>query len=107
VLLRQIEQSLSDPLAELPVDEQAELHALAYLSDEALWTIVREQMPADKQTRMQALMDKNNLGEIGEAEYAELSRLVEQGQKLTLRKAQAGALLTGRGYTVTPQDMHG
>ena len=60
ILLRQIEQALTDPLASLPLDEQAELHALTYLSDEALWTIAREKMPLVNQNRMQVLMDKNN-----------------------------------------------
>ncbi len=54
---------------------------------------------------MRVLMDKNNFGDVSEDEYAELSRLVEQGQKLMLRKAQAGALLTERGHKVTPQKM--
>jgi hypothetical protein len=105
VLLRQIEQSINDPLANLHQDEQAELHALAYLSDEALWTIAREKMPADKQAHLQILMDKNNLGDLSAAEQDEFNQLIEQGQKLMLRKAQAASLLTQRGYQVTAQSM--
>lgn len=105
VLLTHLAQSFEKPFALLPEAEQNELHALNYLSDEALWTIAREKMPADKQHQMQRLMDKNNFGEITESEYRELSELVEQGQKLMLRKAQAAALLTRRGYTVTSAQM--
>jgi hypothetical protein len=105
LLLRQIEQSLNDPLAGLPHDEQAELHALVYLSDDTLWTIAREKMPTDKQARLQILMDKNNLSDVGDDERDEFNQLVEQGQKLMLRKAQAGSILTQRGYKVTPQSM--
>jgi hypothetical protein len=105
VLLNQLEGVFADPLAKLPADEQAELHAMAYLSTDALWTIAREQMSSDRQARMQTLMLRNSDGSITEQEYRELEQLVEQGQKLMLRKAQASALLTRRGYKVTPEDM--
>jgi hypothetical protein len=100
VILARLEESL-EPLIDLPVEERTELHALAYLSDDTLWTIAREQMPNARQERMQALMDKNSLGTISDDEYQELGRLVEQGERLTLRKAEAMKLLMDRGYSVT------
>lgn len=106
ILLHQLETALPEPLSFLPDDEQAELNALSYLSDDALWTIAREQMPAERQARMQILMDKNTRGTLSKAEVTELAQLVEQGQRLMLRKAQASALLTRRGFTVTPDDMY-
>ena len=105
VLLEQLETALATPLPTLPPDEQAELDALTYLSDDALWTIAREQMPAPKQARMQTLMDANTQGTITSDEHAELTRLVDQGQRLMLRKAQAAALLTERGHRVVPENM--
>jgi len=45
ILRQHLEDAFSPPLPELPPDEQAELDALAHLSDDALWTIAREQMP--------------------------------------------------------------
>jgi hypothetical protein len=98
-------KTLSPELPTLPPDEAAELDALRHLSDDALWTIAREQMPKDIQRHMQELMDKNSSGAISADELTELERLVERGQRLTLRKSEAAALLTGRGYKVTPQDM--
>ena len=86
-------------------DEEAELAALKNLSDDALWTIAREQMPADLANRMQILMDRNLRGSIMPDEYAELEQLVERGQHLTVRKSEAMALLTGRGFQVTPEDL--
>jgi len=80
----------------LPPDEEAELAALHHLSDDALWTIARAQMQDSLQARMQTLMDRNSLGQITAEEYAELEALVERGQKLTLRKAEAAAILTER-----------
>jgi hypothetical protein len=93
------------PLPTLPPDEEAELDALKQLSDDALWTIAREQMARDAQERMSVLMDKNSSGTISSEEYRELQQLVERGQRLTLRKSEAAALLTKRGYKVTPKDL--
>jgi hypothetical protein len=89
----------------LPHEELAELEALRFLSDDALWTIAREQMPQAKQSIMQNLMDKNTAGTITDAEHAQLSDFVKQGQGLTLRKAEAMKLLLERGYTVTLDDL--
>ncbi|MFN8371994.1 MAG: hypothetical protein U0694_03840 [Anaerolineae bacterium] len=105
VLLHQLEEAFADPFVKLPTDEQAELQAMTYLSTDVLWTIAREQMPSERQARMQVLMERNSDGSITEQEFRELEQLVEQGQKLMLRKAQASALLTRRGYKVTPDDM--
>ncbi|GIK64406.1 MAG: hypothetical protein BroJett018_22000 [Chloroflexota bacterium] len=104
VFLHELENAFLPPL---PEDEEAELSALNYLSDEALWTIAREQMPSPRQERMQGLMDGNTKGTLSEAEYQELEHLVEQGQKLMLRKGKAAALLTERGYKVTRESLRG
>ena len=78
---------------------------MAYLSDDTLWTIAREQMQPAKQERMSLLMDKNSLGTIADEEYAELTTLVESGQRLTLRKAEAMKLLLDRGYQIGLEDL--
>jgi hypothetical protein len=98
-------QTLSSPLPALEPDEEAELEALKSLSDDALWTIAREQMPDDLQQQMSDLMERNSLGTITPAARAELEVLVERGQRLMVRKSEAAALLTRRGYTVTPEDI--
>src|SRR5216683_3198782 len=101
VLLQQLQAAFMAPLAPLPPDEQRELEALTSLSDEALWTLAREQMAQDKQARLQVLMDANSQGTLDEAQRIALETLVAQGQRLGVRKAQAAALLTERGYRVT------
>jgi hypothetical protein len=88
-------------MLDLPSDERAELQAMSYLSTDALWTIAREQMQPDLQHAMAQLMDKNSQGTITEDEFRDLSALVERGQRLTLRKAQAMKLLLDRGYSVS------
>jgi hypothetical protein len=92
-------------LPSLPPDEEAELAALQHLSDDALWTITRSRMADSLQNQMQALMDKNSTGEIDANELAELESLVERGQRLMVRKSEAAALLTRRGYRITPDDL--
>jgi hypothetical protein len=98
-------RTLAAPLPILEPDEESELEALKNLSDDALWTIAREQMPDELQQQMQDLMDKNSLGKIAPAEFDELQKLVERGQRLMLRKSEAAALLTQRGYAIAPEDM--
>jgi len=105
VLLQQLKDAFADPLPELPPHEQRELDALALLSDEALWTIAREQMAENKQARMQALMDANAEGTLDNIQRSELEALIEQGQRLSMRKAKAATLLTERGYTMTLDDL--
>lgn len=92
---------LAETTVLLEDEEEAELYALRYLSEDALWTIAREKLNPSTEKLMQELMDKNSQGSISPEEYTELSQLVERGQRLMLRKSEAAALLTQRGYTVT------
>jgi hypothetical protein len=97
-------QTLPAPLPILPDDVQAELDALKYLSDDALWTIAREQMPDAVQSRAHDLMNRNSQGTLSEAERSELDALVDRADRLMVRKAEAAALLRERGYPFTQQD---
>ncbi|MDX1993071.1 MAG: hypothetical protein SF029_11805 [bacterium] len=105
VIRAKLEGALDEPLFDLPDDEKEELKAMAYLSDDTLWTIAREQMQKTVQERMVALMTRNTHGTITDDEYAELSELVERGNRLTLRKAQAMKYLTERGHRITLDDL--
>ncbi|MCC7449053.1 MAG: hypothetical protein IT324_16665 [Anaerolineae bacterium] len=105
ILRQQILEAFADLLPKLPPDEVAELTALNQLSDDALRAIAREQLPADAQARLQALMDRNSMGTNSETEYRKLEALVERGQRLMVRKAEASAILTRRGHHITPSDL--
>lgn len=98
-------RTLSAPVPALPSDEEAELDAMKYLSDDALWTIAREQMPAQTQTRLQDLMEQHSRVTLPSEAHQELEHLVERGQRLMLRKSEAAALLTQRGYRLKSEDM--
>jgi hypothetical protein len=101
IICTRLEGALDQPMLDLPRDERAELHAMSYLSTDALWTIAREQMQPDLQHAMSQLMEKNSQGTITDDELRDLSALVERGQRLTLRKAQAMRLLVDRGYAIS------
>jgi hypothetical protein len=88
----------------MPEDEQAELKALHFLSDDALWTIAAEQMPESQKSRMETLMDANTRGTITENEFSELEALVERGNRLMLRKAEASGILIERGHSFKQED---
>lgn len=100
-----LEGAFVDSMLEIPLDEQVELKAMTYLSDDALFSMMREQMQHTKQLRVSALMDKNNIGTISDEEHAELVTLVDDGQRLTLRKATAMSILMDRGYKLKLDDM--
>ena len=104
VLSQQLESALDD-LTGLPADEQAELAALQHLSDDTLWTIAAEQMSRSTQERLTLLLALNKRGSLTDAEVSELDALLTYGDRLTLRKAEAAAILTKRGNIVTSKDM--
>lgn len=92
-------------LALLPTDEQDELKALRHLSDDTLWTIAAEQMSDAAKARMQILMDGNTAGTLTEEEHEELAKLVERGERLMVRKAEALGILIERGHSVSQEDL--
>jgi hypothetical protein len=52
VLLKPLQEAFTRPLPDLVPDEQRELEALTHLSNDALWTIAREQTPEGRQARL-------------------------------------------------------
>ena len=105
VIRTRLENALDEPSFDLPADERDELKAMAYLSDDALFNLMREQMQPTKQQQLSLLMDKNSRGTITDDEYRELATLVEDGERLMLRKATAMNLLMDRGHKVVLNDM--
>ena len=94
--------ALDDELDNLPTGEQAELRALHHLSGDALRAIAAEQMTSVNQALMGQLMERNSKGELSQEEQETLAALVERGDQLMLRKAEAAAILVHRGYAESP-----
>jgi len=97
--------SLDDELDNLPSDEQAELRALHHLSNDALRAIAAEQMTSVNQALMGQLMAKNSKGELNQEEQETLAELVERGDRLMVRKAEAAAILVQRGVAGSPEEL--
>ena len=97
---------LNDPFYTLPIDEQVELEALQQLSNDVLLMIAAEQMPSSIiQSRLQTLMTQHKRGVLAYSDYQELESLVERGDRLMLRKAEAAAILKQRGYPITQRHL--
>ena len=97
--------ALDEELDSLPSAEQAELRALHHLSDDALRAIAAEQMSSSNQLLMARLMERNDRGEITEEERKVLEELVERGDQLMLRKAEAAAIIVNRRYSGDVSDL--
>ncbi len=97
--------SLDDELDDLPSGEQAELRALHHLSDDALRAIAAEQMTVVNQALMGQLMTKNSKGELSGEEQEKLAALVDRGDQLMLRKAEAAAILVQRGAASSTEEL--
>ena len=95
VIRERLMEAFDQPLLDLPVDERAELQAMAYLSDDTLWTIAREQMQPAKQERLSLLMDNNSAGTITSDEFSELSVLVESGQRPHASQSRSDEIAAG------------
>lgn len=105
ILADRLFTALDEELDNLPTDEQAELRALHYLSDDALRAIAAEQMSSVNQAHLAQLMDRHSKGELGEPEQQILADLVERGDQLMLRKAEAAAILVQRGQADSPDEL--
>ena len=75
------------------------------LSDEVLRTIAREKAPTEVQERVTVLLALNKRTVLTSLESEELTLLLAYGDRITLRKAQAAAILTQRGHGLSRQDM--
>ncbi len=62
-------------------------------------------MPRSVQERMQVLGDRHSRGTTTPEEHVEYARLVEQGERLMLRKAWAAGILMDRGHQIAADDM--
>jgi hypothetical protein len=104
---RSIEKVLVDVLSaaspisdDLPPELQAELDALAQMSDDELWKIARSTFSTDQRRQYDRLLEKNSAGKLTPVEREQLKELRLESEQLMLRKAHAYALLKWRGYTL-------
>lgn len=98
-LLKIVESGLPS-LDKVPTGNRSELEAMETWSDQQLWRVAREELPADQQQELSNLLDKNQQGELSATDEARLDVLHAQANRSMLRKSYALALLKWRGNKV-------
>ena len=88
----------------LPPEVEAELRALEVLNDDVLWAVARSRISLTKQRRWRRLLEKSKQRGLTESEQQELERLMADGDRLTVCKAQAYLLLQERGHRIPELD---
>jgi hypothetical protein len=104
IVLASITGNLPPSLDDVPAEVREDLRALHTLDNDALWAIARSKLAPAQQAQLEALLARNSAGILTEAEREALERLGEETDRLTLRKAQAYALLRWRGFPLPSLD---
>jgi len=90
------------PVADdLPADLSEAISPLALLDDEALWRAARSHFPEEAAVQMEQLHLKCQREGLTGSEAETRAGLVRQYERAMLVRAQAAALLKGRGYDVS------
>jgi hypothetical protein len=104
ILIRAVEVGSPPNWEDTPAEFHVELASLDRLNDEALWRIARQRRTETDMLRWQELLDKTAHGSLTQDEAAELAQMRADADRLTLRKAQAVALLRWRGHILPPAE---
>ena len=87
---------------DLPLELANEMTAMTLLNDQALRQKAQSKLPATPQKKMDRLLDKKQAGKLDGKGQKELDILLSEVERIVLVRAQAAALLTQRGYRITP-----
>lgn len=79
------------------VSEQAQL---SLLDDAQLWRVASQRVSLDQSERMQTLIERHKAEGLAPPEEDELERLRRYAQRTMLLRAEAAALLKGRGHDI-------
>ncbi len=85
---------------DLPPNLRSDLKALPLFSDAELWQIAHGTMDEEQQTQLETLAELRKHRPLSETEHATLAHLMEEAQRVMLRKAEAYRLLARRGHHV-------
>jgi len=104
-LVRAVHQ-LNAPEFKQFLQELSDLSRLQWARDrdeKALRAAVNARLPARKQRRLKALLDKGNAGTLTRDEDEELKALIDEVEQGTLEKAEAMDELLQRGVDLRPE----
>lgn len=85
----------------LPDDVEAELAALPNLSDETLWLLACSTLTKEEQQHLARLNQDAKERALTEEEHTQLQALLDQYDRMMVRRAQAALLLKNRGYDLS------
>jgi hypothetical protein len=100
VCAQSIALSLPELERDLPPKVQSELAALSLRSDAELQSITHSHMSEEQQERLETLAEVQKQRPLTAAEESTLTHLMEEAERLMLRKAEAYRLLARRGHPV-------
>jgi hypothetical protein len=100
VLAQSLALSLPALERELSPNLRSELAALALLSDAELRSIADSAMDDAGQDRLEDLAELQKQRPLSAAEHSVLDQLMQEAQRIMLRKAEAYRLLAHRGHAV-------
>jgi hypothetical protein len=100
VCAQSIALSLPEFEDELPPPLREELARLSLLSDSELATVAHGMMDDERQAQLEALATLQEQRALTASETATLHQLLEEAQRLMVRKAEAYRLLARRGQSV-------
>jgi len=100
ILTQFITLSLPPLEDDLPPDLRSELAGISLLSDTKLWEIAKETMNEERQIQLESLADLNKHRPLTDIEQSTLAQLMNEAERVMLRKAEAYRLLARRGHTV-------
>jgi len=104
VALHSLQMGLPPSLEQVPARFRADLQALHRLSDAVLWQVARSDLPEDKATLYEDLLEQNQRAGLSATEQETLENLREEADALMLRRTYAYALLKWRGQRLPTLD---
>ena len=100
VCTQSIALSLPELEADLPATLRSELAALPLFSDTELEAIARSTLDEAQQEQLDTLADIQKQRPLTAVEESTLAALMEEAQRIMLRKAEAYQLLARRGHAI-------
>lgn len=85
----------------LPPDVEAELAAFANLSDGVLWLLARSTLSVEEQSDLALLNEEAQRRPLTQAERTRQQTLVDNYDRVLVRRAHAAGLLKKRGYDLS------
>ena len=99
-VLASIVKGATPSLEKVPAQYRSDLESMETLADGELRKIAESQVSGEHQRKFERLLENSKSGELSEREQQTLTRMRNEADRLTLRKAYAYLLLKYRGHRI-------